>query len=82
MTRAFLGGILLGAIFSALVCLGLVRVFDRPSYVDLAGRFFSDTTSHPDSRMNNRLSLLDAELDEPLIHHVNGCRYQRFVCAD
>lgn len=66
LSRSFFRGVLVGAMLSALVCFGLIRALDRPDYVDLSGLVLADSASHPDSRMNNRLSLVEAELTEPV----------------
>ncbi|MGG6241082.1 hypothetical protein ACQ4N7_20865 [Nodosilinea sp. AN01ver1] len=70
MTRTLFKGMLLGAIFGAvvggLVCLSLLRGLNQPAYVDLAGFVSVDSASHPDSQMNSRLFLAAASLEGPL----------------
>lgn len=61
-----LSGTILGALLSALVCLSLVRVFNQPAYVNLSGLVLADSASYPDSRMHNRIFLVETALEEPV----------------
>ncbi|MBW4480922.1 MAG: hypothetical protein KME14_00115 [Tildeniella torsiva UHER 1998/13D] len=64
--RAMLLGVMFGATLGALVCLGLVRGLASPVYVDLAGLVLADSASHPDSRMNNRIFLVEPQVEGPV----------------
>ncbi|MFQ4137321.1 hypothetical protein PGN35_013475 [Nodosilinea sp. PGN35] len=57
-------GAVLGATLGALICLALVRGLNRPAYVELSGLVMVDSASYPDSRMNNRLVLVESQIEE------------------
>lgn len=59
-------GAVFGATLGALVCLGLVRGLASPVYVDLAGLVLADSASYPDSRMNNRIVLVEPQVKGPV----------------
>lgn len=63
MRQAFLRGMLVGAAAGAIACLGLVKVLEQPADVVLSGQLAVDSASHPDSRMDNRLYLVEPELE-------------------
>ncbi len=63
MPQAFFRGMLVGAIAGALACLGLVQALAQSADVVLSGRLAVDSATHPDSRMTNRLYLVEPELE-------------------
>ncbi|MBD2112363.1 MULTISPECIES: hypothetical protein [Cyanophyceae] len=63
MPQGFFKGMLVGAVVSAIACLGLVKALAQPTDVLLSGRLAVDSATHPDSRMNNRLYLVDPKLE-------------------
>ncbi|MBW4459970.1 MAG: hypothetical protein KME47_06975 [Nodosilinea sp. WJT8-NPBG4] len=63
MRQAFFRGMLVGAAAGALACMGLVQALEQPAAVVLSGRLAVDSASHPDSRMSNRLYLVEPELE-------------------
>ncbi|MBD2109813.1 hypothetical protein [Nodosilinea sp. FACHB-13] len=63
MPQGFFKGMLVGAVAGAIACLGLVKALAQPADVVLLGRLAVDSATHPDSRMTNRLYLVDLELE-------------------
>jgi hypothetical protein len=59
-------GAVVGTVVGVLVGSSLGHVWERPSEVVLGGRLHVDSASHPDSRMDNRIMLAEAELEEPI----------------
>lgn len=59
-------GAVFGATLSALICLGLFRGLVSPVYVDLVGLVLADSASYPDSRMNNRIVLIESQVEGPV----------------
>lgn len=63
MPQAFFRGMLVGAVAGVIACLGLVQALEQPADVVLSGQLAVDSASHPDGRMNNRLYLVEPELE-------------------